>query len=328
MAGFFDYLLGGNDILSNWFKTGYGIYQDQRDTAYQRELQERIFEREDTAVQRRVADLEAAGLNKNLAAGSAAGAGGIVGRSTGQNIPISGGALDTLSALQQIKQQRTESDILKERLEQERTNTRAAKDYASIAHSSAIKAQHEATLAGWDALFAPQNYQLREKQIGLFDTQLQMANRDNQRDAILFALQSGEALYKLGVQGLEFRPDTWKWHRNDDSTPISAENMPLIRALSAALSSSEAGADIAAANLSLLNKDLSWYNKRAWESLITGYTNSAANVVNSIFGGVDLFAPKYDSYDEKTGSYSSWNRHSKTQDSSKSTVRKHSRFVP
>lgn len=43
---------------------------------YQREYNEQIFAREDNAVQRRAADLEAAGLSKTLAAGSAAGAGG------------------------------------------------------------------------------------------------------------------------------------------------------------------------------------------------------------------------------------------------------------
>lgn len=43
---------------------------------YQREYNEQIFAREDNAVQRRAADLEAAGLSKTLAAGSPAGAGG------------------------------------------------------------------------------------------------------------------------------------------------------------------------------------------------------------------------------------------------------------
>lgn len=46
--------------------------------AYARGLQERVFEREDSAVQRRVADLEAAGLSPTLAAGSAAGSGSVV----------------------------------------------------------------------------------------------------------------------------------------------------------------------------------------------------------------------------------------------------------
>lgn len=69
--------------------TGYQSYlQNQTDKKnyelqkkqfeYQKGLQERMFEREDNAAQRRAADLQAAGLSKTLAAGSAAQAGPVV----------------------------------------------------------------------------------------------------------------------------------------------------------------------------------------------------------------------------------------------------------
>ncbi len=71
---------------------------------YQKNLQQQIFGREDTAVQRRVADLEKAGLSKTLAAGDGAGSGSVVSTS-----PFSGSTpmqspVDLLSSALQVSQ--------------------------------------------------------------------------------------------------------------------------------------------------------------------------------------------------------------------------------
>lgn len=107
------------------FGTGYNIYTNKRDFDYQKALQQQMFNREDTAVQRRVEDLRAAGLNENLAAGSAAGAGSVVSRSSTNDINP-GAALDYMNAWKQIKGQTIANEINSEVREQEKARTRAA----------------------------------------------------------------------------------------------------------------------------------------------------------------------------------------------------------
>lgn len=89
--------------------------------AYQKDLQNKIFAREDNAVQRRVNDLIKAGLSPTLAAGSSAGAGSVVSTSA----PQKKSNLEALTALASVKtllaqQQRaqTEADIAKATLKQ------------------------------------------------------------------------------------------------------------------------------------------------------------------------------------------------------------------
>lgn len=104
MASVWDVIAGVGDFL---LQGGSAIY----DRYYQAKTQKEQYAREDTAVQRRVADLEAAGLNPALANGSAAGAGSVVSR----NNSDFGSALDAMKAINQLKLQREELKDIKHR---------------------------------------------------------------------------------------------------------------------------------------------------------------------------------------------------------------------
>ena len=101
--------------IEGLFNGGINLYNSQRDFDYQKRVQQEVWNREDNAVQRRMRDLEAAGLNPNLAAGSAASAGAVVGRSNtpNQNISAVGNALDFATHVQQLRNEREQNKILK-----------------------------------------------------------------------------------------------------------------------------------------------------------------------------------------------------------------------
>lgn len=85
ISGLFQGLAGLVDTAVNANIASQNLGFQQEVFNYQKDLQNKLFDREDNAVQRRAKDLEAAGLSKTLAAGSAAGAGDYVPVSAPQN---------------------------------------------------------------------------------------------------------------------------------------------------------------------------------------------------------------------------------------------------
>lgn len=163
-----DFLSTGLDILGGLvnagstiagtidsIKTNHKNFDLQKENlAYQKDIQNKIFEREDNAVQRRVADLVSAGLSPTLAAGSSAGVGSVVSTSA----PQRKNNLEALTALASVKtllaqQQRaqTEADIARQQLDMSKEQLRQLKMDNAYFYSNNI-APVESKM-GWEQQF-------------------------------------------------------------------------------------------------------------------------------------------------------------------------------
>lgn len=92
--------------------TAYNIYQQERQYDYEKDLQKDIFHREDNSIQRRVRDLQRAGLSPVLAAGNGASSGAVVSTTAPQAHDLSGDYMTLIKIANDIGMSKTQKQLM------------------------------------------------------------------------------------------------------------------------------------------------------------------------------------------------------------------------
>ena len=154
--------VGGGLSALGGITQGYFNYESaKKNLSYQRDLQNQIFAREDSSMQRRVADLKAAGLSPVLAAGgSGAGAGSVISTQAPQMSGFEnlGKSIETALAVKQLEQKNQdisktaeENILIKKQQQKTDVDSRLAEAAARKADADTTKAIAETALTNLKA---------------------------------------------------------------------------------------------------------------------------------------------------------------------------------